>query len=130
MPSHEVQKVVDVHLVGLIGLAEFVKVHIFLVISDDLRQGEVLDEEVVKRVFSGKLQLLIDVLSQGPENPLEVLDAHQLILVVNDKELNTIRNCFEKLRTLMMNWIMSTRAASLVIRIFLNLKNFCQLSFS
>ena len=89
MPSHEVQKVVDVHLVGLIGLAEFVKVHIFLVISDDLRQGEILDEKVVKRVFLRKLQLLIDILCQGPENPLEVLDGHQLIFIIDNKELKS-----------------------------------------
>ena len=87
MPGHQVQEVVDVHLVGLIGLAEFVKVHIFLVISDDLRQGEVLDEEVVEAVLLGQLQLLVDVLRQSPEDPFEIFDAHHLVLVVDNEKL-------------------------------------------
>ena len=55
MHSHEVQKVVDVHLVGLIGLTELLEVHVLLAILEDLCEGEVLDEEVVERVLLGQL---------------------------------------------------------------------------
>ena len=87
MASHQVQKVVDVHLVGLVGLAELLEVHVLLAVLDDLREAEVLDEEVVERVLLGQLQLLVDVLRQSPQDPFEVLDAHHLVLIVDDEEL-------------------------------------------
>ena len=87
MPGHEVQKVVDVHLVGLVGLAELLEVHILLALLEDICEGEVLDEEVVEAVLLGQLQLLVDVLRQSPEDPFEVLDAHHLVLVVDNEKL-------------------------------------------
>ena len=87
MPSHQVQKVEDVHLVGLIGLPELLEVHVLLAVLEDLTKCEVLDEEVVEAVFLGQLQLLIDVFGESPQDALEVLDAHQLVLIVDDEEL-------------------------------------------
>ena len=87
MPGHQVQKVVDVHLVGLIGLSELLEVHVLLAVLENLTEGEVLDEEVVEAVLLGQLQLLIDVLCESSQDTLEVLDAHQLIFIVDDEEL-------------------------------------------
>ena len=129
MASHQVQKVVDVHLVGLVGLSELLEVDILLVVLDDLRQCEVLYEEVVERVFLGELELFVDVLGEGAEDSLEVFDAHELFFIVHHKELRKMRKGVTK-GTLMMNWMMSTRAASRVIRIFLNRRNFYQFNFS
>ena len=87
MPGHQVQKVVDVHLVGLIGLSELLEVHVLLAVLENLTEGEVLDEEVVEAVLLGQLQLLIDVLCESSHDTLEVLDAHHLVLIVDDEEL-------------------------------------------
>ena len=87
MPSHQVQKVVDVHLVGLVGLAELLEVHVLLAVLDDFREGEVFDEEVVEAVLLGQLQFLINVLRESSQDALEVLDAHQLVFIVDDEEL-------------------------------------------
>ena len=87
MAGHQVQKVVDVHLVGLVGLAELLEVHVLLVVLDDLGQREVLYEKVVERVLLGKLELLVNVLGKRPEDSLEVFDAHELFFVVHHKEL-------------------------------------------
>ena len=88
MPSHQVQKVEDVHLVGLIGLTELLEVHVLLAILENLCKGEVLNEEVVERVFLRQLQLLINILRQSSQDPLEIFDAHHLIFIIDDKELD------------------------------------------
>ena len=87
MTSHQVQEVIDVHLVALIGLAELLEIHVLPVLLDDLTQREVLDEEIVQGVCLTQLQLFIDVLSQGSQDSLEVLDAHDLILIIDHEEL-------------------------------------------
>ena len=87
MTSHQVQEIVDVHLIRLVGLPELLEVDVLLPVLKNLTEGEVLYEEVVQGVCLGKLQFLVDVLGQGPEDPLEVLYSHNLVLVVDHKEL-------------------------------------------
>ena len=93
MTSHQVQEVVDIHLVALIGLAELLKVHVLPILLDDLTQGEVLDEEIVEGICLAQLQFLIDVLGQGAQDSLEVFDAHDLVLIIDYEELEMGEEC-------------------------------------
>ena len=87
MTSHQVQKIVDVHLVTLIRLSELHKIDILFLLLDNLAQGEVLNEKVVQRVSLTELQLLINILSQRSQDPLEVFDAHNLFLIIDHEKL-------------------------------------------
>ena len=87
VPGHQIEEIVDVHLVGLVGLSELLEVHVLLAVLEDLTKCEVLDEEVVEAVFLRQLQLLIDVFGESPQDALEVLDGHQLVFIVDDEEL-------------------------------------------
>ena len=51
--SHQIQQIIDIHFIGIVSLSELLKIDIFFIVLDDLSQGEVLDEEIIKRIFLG-----------------------------------------------------------------------------
>ncbi len=51
--SHQIQQIIDIHFIGIVSLSELLKIDIFFIVLDDLGQGEVLYEEIVKRIFLG-----------------------------------------------------------------------------
>ena len=90
MTSHQVQQVIDIHFIRLIGLSELDKIHVLSVLLDDLAQGKVLNEEVIQGICLRQLQLLVDVLGQRPQDALEILHAHNLIFVIHHEKLGII----------------------------------------